>query len=330
MQELAVGTVHEILETRGRAAALGAGVDPVVVEAAASYMANEDSGMGFAFSGWAQCALPHRKLAPEAHWGIAAENIRLLVEPGKRLVGTSGDAEFVGVPFGSYARLILLYLQTEALRTGSREVELGGSLRDWLSRIGVSYGGVTAKSVRDQAERLSMCKLSFHFNFQGGRKTGLVNQTIVDRALFLETDDLTKPRQGRLCLEAAKLSEGFFEQLKRHPLPLEEAAIKSLNNQSAALDCYLWLAYRLHVLNGDLTISWPALKDQFGTAFKKIGGFKSWFLAPGGPLALALAVYPAAKVDVAIPGLILKPSKPPVNPRLVAIGGQTGSRLVIS
>ncbi len=31
--------------------------------------------------------------------------------------------------------------------------------------------------------------------------------------------------QGRLSLETAKLSEGFFGQLKKHPVPLEEAAI---------------------------------------------------------------------------------------------------------
>jgi Plasmid encoded RepA protein len=317
-----VGTVHDLLEAKGKSAALDAGMAPVVVNAAMNYMSNEDTGLGFAYAGWAQCALPHRKLAPEAHWGIGTENMRLLVEPGKRLRGTAGDAEFVGVPFGSHARLILLYLQTEALRTSSREVELGGSLRNWLSRIGVPYGGVTAKSVRDQAERLSMCKLSFHFQFSSGRKTGLVNQMIVDRAIFLEAEDLAeRPRQGRLFLEAAKLSEGFFEQLQRHPLPVEEAAIKSLNNQSAALDCYLWLSYRLHVLNKDLTISWPAMRDQFGTAFKKLGGFKSWFLAPAGPLALALAVYPAAKVEVSNSGLILKPSKPPVTPRLLSSGG---------
>jgi hypothetical protein len=35
--------------------------------------------------------------------------------------------EWVGVPFGAYARLILLYLQMRALRTGNREVELGRS-----------------------------------------------------------------------------------------------------------------------------------------------------------------------------------------------------------
>jgi hypothetical protein len=46
--------------------------------------------------------------------------------------------EFVGVPFGSRARLILLYLQTQALRSRSREVELGRSMREWLRRMGIA------------------------------------------------------------------------------------------------------------------------------------------------------------------------------------------------
>ena len=41
------------------------------------------------------------------------------------------EAEWVGVPYGSRARLILLFLQSEALRTGGREIELGRSLRAW-------------------------------------------------------------------------------------------------------------------------------------------------------------------------------------------------------
>jgi hypothetical protein len=155
--------------------------------------------------------------------------------------------------------------------------------------------------------------------FTEGKKTGLLQQTIVDRALFLEPEERhSHPRQRRLNLEAAKLSEGFFEQLRRHPVPIEEAAVKVLNNKSAGLDCYLWLAYRLHVLIGNVPVSWPALKGQFGTAFTKLAGFKSWFLAPDGPLALALSVYPDAKVAVEENGVVLKPSKPPVPPRLMA------------
>lgn len=218
----------------------------------------------------------------------------------------------MGVPFGSHARLILLYLQTEALRTNSREIELGRSLRDWLGRIGVSVGGRTGKLVKDQAERISRCRLTFHL--QGAKSAGLINQSIVDRALFIDDSDAP---QGRLSLEMAKLSEGFFEQLRRHPVPLEEAAIRAINNNPAALDCYLWLAYRLHALTTPRLVTWKALKGQFGGGFKEAYHFKNKWSQT---LQLAMAVYPAAKVDVVEQGVLLKPSRPPVMPRLIGNG----------
>lgn len=307
-----MGMIHDLLEAKGKQGALDAGIQRSVVEVAAQYLADEDNGLGFAYSGWAQCALPHKRLPNDATWAISAERIRLMVEPGRRPVGDGTESEFVGVPFGSHARLILLYLQTEALRTGKREVELGSSLRDWLGRIGVSVGGMTGRSVRDQAERISRCRLTFHLN-TGGKASGLVNQSIVDRALFIEEND---GRQGRLTLETAKLSEGFFDQLKRHPVPLEEAAIKALSNNAPALDCYLWLAYRLHALTADRLVTWLALKGQFGTAFKELYHFKPRFI---GTLALATGVYPGARVEVTQVGVILKPSRPPVAPKVAAL-----------
>src|SRR6185312_12245316 len=190
--------------------------------------------------------------------------------------------------------------------TGSREVELGRSLREWLGRIGVSVGGRTGTLVKDQAERISRCRLTFHL--QGGKSAGLINQSIVDRALFIEDE---REGQGRLSLETAKLSEGFFEQLRRHPVPLEEAAISALSNNPAALDAYLWLAYRLHVLSSEKLITWRALKSQFGTGYRELFHFKPRFTQA---LALATAVYPAAKVEVLEQGVVLKPSRPPVAP----------------
>ncbi len=310
-----MGTVHDLIEAKGRRGAIAAGIERAVVEAASAYLSDEDSGLGFAYSGWAQCALPHKRLADDAPWGIVSEKVKLMVEPGRRqIVAPDGSQsfEFVGVPFGSHARLILLYLQTEALRTGRREVELGNSMRGWLARVGIPAGGMTGKSVRDQAERISRCKLTFDIS-TGSRSSGLVQQTIVDKALFIEADD--GAAQGRLSLETAKLSEGFFEQLRKHPVPLEEAAIKALSNNAPALDVYLWLAYRLHALKEDRLVPWGALKAQFGTGFSKLYHFKNKF---PGTLALANAVYPGAKVEFTDEGLVLKPSRPPVAPRLLA------------
>src|ERR1700709_2709942 len=196
-----MGTVHELIDARGKQGAIEAGLDRGIVEAANLYMGDENSALNFVYSGWAQCALPHKKLAEDQPWELTVERIRLVVEPGRRPRGGDGPLEFLGVPYGSHARLILLYLQTEALRTGSREVELGGSLRQWLGRLGISVGGMTGRSVRDQAERISRCRLTFHLS-TGGAASGLIQQNIVDRALFM--DDGGGDRQGRLSLETAK------------------------------------------------------------------------------------------------------------------------------
>ena len=301
-----MGTVHDILEAKGKQQALLSGLDRREIEAAAAYMADEDSGIGFLYSGWCQAALPHRRLEDSQGWQVSGERVVLIVEPGMRS-GPAGKPVHVGVPYGSRARLIMLYLQSEALRTGNREVELGKSLRDWLTRLGIPVGGKSVEAVREQAERISRCKLSFEV--KAGISKGLVNQTIVDTAIFLDLDDET---QGSLFVEKARLSEGFFEQLKRHPVPLEEPAIRAVNNNSMALDLYAWLAYRLHALKGPTPVSWRALKPQFGMGFGRMDNFRARFLDN---LKLALAVYPAARVEMEEAGLILHPSHPPVSPK---------------
>ncbi|WP_081581597.1 replication protein RepA [Pararhodospirillum photometricum] len=65
--------------------------------------------------------------------------------------------------------MILLYLQTEALKTGSPEVELGGSMAAWMTRMGISVGGKSYRLIDEQAMRLSLCSLTF-FGMNGVAK----------------------------------------------------------------------------------------------------------------------------------------------------------------
>ncbi len=215
------------------------------------------------------------------------------------------------MPYGSRARLILIYLQSEALRTQSREVELGRSLRHWFGRMGINAGGKDIRIVRDQAERISRRKMSFQFTV--GKRVGLVQQTIVDTAMFVDDEDA---RQGGLFAEAARLSEGFFTQLQQHSVPLEDAAIKAISNNSQAIDIYCWLAYRLHALTKPTPLTWVAVKVQFGAGVKQMKHFRERFLPN---LALAMAVYPDAKVEQTDDGLMLRPSRPPVVPHMIAV-----------
>lgn len=308
-----MGTVHKLIEERGKQGALKlaqADLDRRVIEAAARYMAEEDTGIGFIFSGWAQAALPHRRIPDDAVWRVETDRVTLLVEPGRR-PGPNGTTLWVGVPFGSRARLIMLYLQSEALRTNNREIELGRSLNAWLIRLGIPVGGKSFKDVREQAERISRCRLTFHVSHAG--RSGLVNQNILDTAMFLDEETA----QGSLFIETARLSETFFEQLKKHPVPIEESAIRAINNNSMALDIYCWLAYRLHILTEPKPITWKALHAQFGAGFARLDHFRPRFLEN---LALATAVYRDARVEAGEKGLILHPSRPPVAPRAVRSG----------
>ena len=77
-----------------------------------------------------------------------------------------------------------------------------------------------------------------------------------------------------------------------------------------ALDVYCWLAYRLHSLSAPKAISWAALAGQFGAGIKLRKHFKPAFTES---VAVALAVYREARVDITETGVTLMPSPPPVR-----------------
>src|SRR3954468_1405354 len=98
--------VHRLISNGSRQAALEANlVDRDVLEAAHLYLSDEESALAFAYSGWAQCALPHRRLPVSVPWEVKPARMGWVVEPGRRPpMGESADdgpLEWVCVPFGA-------------------------------------------------------------------------------------------------------------------------------------------------------------------------------------------------------------------------------------
>jgi hypothetical protein len=80
-----------------------------------------------------------------------------------------------------------------------------------------------------------------------------------------------------------------------------------------ALDIYVWLAHRLHRVKGSTPpIGWSDLAVQFGGDYAETRMFKRQFVRE---LAHVLAVYPAARVDPGLKGLVLRHSPSPVPPK---------------
>jgi hypothetical protein len=276
-------------------------------------MADERQNIGISYTGFCLTSLPHKRLPDDQAWQKRGHRVTLLVEPG-RLTAARGEIKLYGVPYGARARMILLYLQTQAVRTNSPQVALGRSMRDWMERMGLAVGGETARSLREQAARISACTLKFFWEDESDTSRGFKRGAIVDSGLqFAIGDDA----QGRLWEDQVVLDPVFYKTLRDHPVPLQEAAIRQLRDRSMSLDIYVWLAWRLHTINRPTPIVWSGIQAQFGAGFDKLFHFKPRFSEA---LAAAVAAYPEARVDLGEKGITLHPSRPPIA-RLVAAQG---------
>jgi hypothetical protein len=296
--------VHQLVLIHGREHARQMVDDKVrpLVDIAAEVMADETQRIGISYTGFCLTALPHKKLADDQPWEKKGHKVTLLVEPGRLKHG--GRTKLYGVPYGARARMILLYLQTQAIRTSSREVALGRSMRDWMERMGLAVGGETAHALREQAARISACNLKFFW--EEGGSYGFERGAIVRSGLRFHAEDST---QGTLWEDRVVLDETFYAALRDHPVPLLETAIRQLRDRSMSLDIYVWLAWRLHRLTKATPISWPALHAQFGTGFKAVRQFKPRFTEA---LEAALAAYPEARIDLDNKAITLHPARPPI------------------
>jgi hypothetical protein len=118
-----MGEVHQVILHQGveeaRRFFAGDKTDRLCVDAAYEVMADDRGKVGIAHAGFAMAALPHRRTT-EPVWEREGGQIKLLVESG-----LDSAKQPIGIPYGAVARMILLYLQTQAVRTRSREIELG-------------------------------------------------------------------------------------------------------------------------------------------------------------------------------------------------------------
>jgi Plasmid encoded RepA protein len=252
-----------------------------------------------------QATMPHSKTDSNIHKRVN----------GDLQIKMVGDPEY-GLPYGSYPRLLLAWMSTEAVRTKSPHLELGASLGSFMGKLGlIPTGGRwgTIAPLRRQIEAL--CSMSVSAEFRNELATEF-EATRIARGAKLWWD--TKhPEQGALWRSTITLSTDFYTQVIDRPVPVSVDALRALKRSPLALDLYAWLTYRAYRLNKPSTVvPWAALQLQFGTGypddFRGRYNFKCKVIAA---LVKIVDVYPELRVSPKDDGLEILRCLPSVKRR---------------
>jgi hypothetical protein len=248
----------------------------------------------FQHSALCQAFLPYRNPGDDTTiWKHKQGDVNLAIQTNQAYNPEIDDYEMIGIPYGAKARLILAYINSEAIRKQTPVVDVEDSMTAFIRRIGLNTDGRTIAEIKKQLRRLTVSTLSV-----GYRDFADNNRAIQVDLKIIKSFDIWFPKDDRqrvLWTSTIRLSDDYFNSLSNHAIPLDERAMASLAHNAMALDIYAWLAQRLHRIDKSKPqfIPWAAIKEQFGREYGRMTDFKRVFRKY---LALTLTQYPNAKI----------------------------------
>jgi hypothetical protein len=255
--------------------------------------ARQAGALGFMARAMVQATLPHRKVEGNEFERKNGNFTLTLQAPSK-----------VGLPYGTVPRLLLAWVTTEAVKTKSRELELGDSMSAFMGELGMTPTGGTSGSItrlKNQTRRLFASTVSA--TYEDKDKVADIGYRLADRSLlWWHAKD---PDQVGLWKSTVTLSEQFFNEVVDRPVPVDMRAIRALKQSPMALDVYTWLTYRVSYLKRPTVIPWAALALQFGADYGRLRDFKAALITE---LKKVLVVYGRVQVEALEDGLLVKPS----------------------
>ena len=169
------------------------------------------------------------------------------------------------LPYGNIPRLLLAWVCTEAVRTQSRELVLGRSFSGFMRKLGMQDDSGSPRGdrtrLRNQMKRLF--RASVQLIYEDAQVDASASSFVADRTEFWWNE--RKPEEPTLWKSKIYLSEAFFNEIIRHPVPIDMNTLTALKRCSLGLDLYLWLVYRTFALKRPLRLSWRQVYRQFGT-----------------------------------------------------------------
>lgn len=206
------------------------------------------------------CGLPLRR-PPSDHLTHTRRN-------GKFFLQVIGHPQF-GVPYGQ-DRLIPIWVATMAVRQRSRVVRFG-TASEVLDFFHLFKDGKRYHRIMEGFQRIFAATIFFGTNDQtnGSLVVDWARFHFFDRIhLWFHKPDI-EPMTPATTENSVILSEAFYEEIDKHPIPVEREVVATLANAPGVLDLYLWLVWKTWSMNSHVTriplFTSGGLADQLGT-----------------------------------------------------------------
>ncbi len=149
-----------------------------------------------------------------------------------------------GLPFGQ-DRLVLIWVATLAIRQQSRIVRFDSAAR-LFEEFDLPVDGPHYRRMVEAFRRIFTSTIFF------GVTAGPADTVDSARVHFFDSLDLWfSPAATRTADEnVVTLSEAFWDELRKHPIPIQRDAVRAFASSPGCLDLYLWLRWRSFGLRG--------------------------------------------------------------------------------
>ena len=230
----------------------------------------------FQHSLFCQAYFPYRNPGPEVtHWEHTQGRASLILQSLKVKNPHTGEIDYLGLPFGTKARLIMAYLNTQAVKKQSPLIDVENTITSFVKELGLASKGKNINDVKNQLARIASSIITLNYITEEQRSLNVQFSLVKKYDLWFPKDH----RQRVLWASQIELTNEYFEELVNRAVPLDIRALAALKNNAMAIDIYSWLAQRLHRIDpkNPQFIAWKNLKDQFGGGYKDMKKFKQVF-----------------------------------------------------
>ena len=205
--------------------------------------------------------LPYRDPGNDTRtWWRKNGNVSIDVNAGTK------DGVSIGLPYGTYPRLILAYLTTQAVKTKDPNIYLGKSFGNFLRELNIQYGGKQYKLLQKQLRRT--LGASFAWTYETEKRWSRLNIQVSSFSelwwdVKLQEKDISWKSYIRLNIE-------FFNEITRNAVPLDLRVLATLKNSPLGLDLYMFIAWRTFNIDREIYISWESLQQQLGGQYADV------------------------------------------------------------